>query len=75
MLNDSIIEKNIQLYLDRMNEKLEADKKKINQIQSLLHRAAARIQKSFRRYIKIKKNTAASKIQLFWKRMLKTIKY
>ena len=71
MLSQTFIEENVQLYLDKMEEKHKENADKINQLQKTLNNAATKIQRCARRYFLKKKMLAAIKIQRAYKKYIK----
>ena len=73
-MNQSILQRNIQIYLQKMEEKYNDNTNKLNQLQNTLNSAAKKIQNMFRRY-RIKKTTrAAIIIQRFFRKVNKRVK-
>ena len=63
MLEESFIDKNVELYLSKMEEKHRENKEKIESLEQVLVRSARVIQRCWRRYVMRKKTRGAIKIQ------------
>lgn len=63
MLQDEVLEKNMQLYLQKMEEKHQEASEKLATLQKKLNDSARMIQKRFKIYTLKKKTRAALKIQ------------
>ena len=71
MLSEKFIEENVQLYLNKMEEKHQENADKINKLQKKLNSSATKIQRGVRRYFLKKKMMAAIKIQRVFKQYVK----
>lgn len=63
MLSPGTIERNMQLYLEKMEEKHQQNAEKLVQLQKRIFSAVIRIQRGFRRFAMKRKTRAAIKIQ------------
>lgn len=71
MINESVLQTNAQIYLQKMEQKLYNDQEKIRCLKQKIEDSATKIQRLFRRYIFRKKTIAARKIQKVWRKKLK----